>query len=363
MVTVLMCQQGVPFRLSPARTQMVDELIKRESEVVLFFPGSVREIELKKKVRMAVNTSNMSTASIRGEIRKCRPDIVICFTQEDTQICFSLPYIMKNTDFYYYNLEIYVGSTKLKNTNIYGRCVNRIDYLKNKRREMLYVKGCKGIVIQDRLRKGVLKKYGIAHPKTWLIPNSYYSNKVKYDTQRKHGLIYSGSVGADVLGTFIEKVDELEGVEITMSGWYFANPKLRNNPNVTFIKQKIPQRKYTEFISAYDVALIWYSDQSDDNVYNIGMASGKYFKHLSLGQPVISNRVPGLAEEIERYKVGVIVDEVNELKAAYEKIIENYDFYTENIKRVYEKKYDYGKVSKEFFDYITGKVKKNHKSR
>ena len=49
MVTVLMCQQGIPFRLSPARTQMVDELIKRESEVVLFFTGSVREIELKKR--------------------------------------------------------------------------------------------------------------------------------------------------------------------------------------------------------------------------------------------------------------------------------------------------------------------------
>lgn len=359
MITVLMCQQGIPFQVSPARTQMVDELIKRGSGVILFFPGRVREEDLKRKVRTTVNTSKMTVADIRRQVRKCNPDIVICFTQEDTQICFPLPYVMKNTTFYYYNLEIYVPLTMRKDTDIYTRCINRIDFLQNKLKEMIYVKGCEGIVIQDKLRKRIMKKYGISHSQTWLIPNSYYKNEKKYDVPRKNGVIYSGYVGDAMLGSLTKQIDELEGVEITISGWHQVNSKLSHNANIKFIRQKISQEQYTEFISAYDIALLWYSDKSDENVYNIGLASGKYFKHLSIGQPVISNRVPGLAEEIEKYEVGIIIDDIKELKAAVQKIRENYQFYTRNIGRVYDRKYDYGRVSQTFFDYIIAKVKEN----
>lgn len=358
MITVLMCQQGIPFQVSPARTQMVNELIKRGSEVILFFPGRVRETDLKNKVKAIINTSKMTVADIKRQVRKCNPNIVICFTQEDTQICFSLPYVMKGTDFYYYNLEIYVGLTEPEEGGVYIRCKNRTDYLKNKLKEIIYVKGCEGIVIQDKLRKGILRKYGISHSRTWLIPNSYYKNEKNYDTPRKAGLIYSGYVGADMLGSFIDQVDDLEGVEITVSGWRNVNSKLSQNSNIKFIKQNISQEQYAEFISAYDIALLWYSNKADENVYNIGLASGKYFKHLSLGQPVISNRVPGLAEEIEKYKVGIVIDDIKELKAAVQMITENYDFYTANIRKVYDRKYDFGRVSQRFFDFIVDKVKK-----
>lgn len=357
MITALLCQQGIPFQVSPARTQMVDELIKRGSEVVLFFPGSVREMDLKKKVKEVVNTSKMTDASIRGKIRALNPNIVICFTQEDTQICFSLPYRMKHTTFYYYNLEIYVGLMTLKNTPVYTKWVNRIDYFMKKLEEKIYVRGCEGIVIQDKLRKRLLKKYGISHPQTWLIPNSYYNCEKNFSAPRKPGLIYSGYVGVDMLGSLTEQIEDLDGIEITVSGWRQVDPRLSRNKNIKFIRHNMSQEEYTEFISAYDIALLWYSASADENVYNVGLASGKYFKHLSIGQPVISNRVPGLAEEIEKYKVGIVIDSVKELKAAVQKITENYNFYTENIKRIYDRKYDYGRVSKPFFDYIIRKAK------
>lgn len=358
MITILMCQQGISFRVSPARTQMVDELIKRGSEVIIFFPGNVHETDLKKKTRTIVNTSKMKASDIRRQVRNYNPDIVVCFTQEDTQICFLLPYLMNNTTFYYYNLEIYVGLSMPENIGFYAKCINRIDYFKKKLKEKIYVKGCEGIVIQDKLRKRILKKYGISHSRTWLIPNSYYKNEKKYDVSHKTGLIYSGYVGADMLGSFAEQIDDLEGVEITVSGWCQVNPKLSHNSNVKFIKHKISQEQYTEFISAYDIALLWYSDKADENVYNIGLASGKYFKHLSIGQPVISNRVPGLAKEIEKYKVGIVIDSIKELKDAVTNITENYDFYRENIKRIYDRKYDYSRVSRPFYDYIIGRVKR-----
>ena len=49
LTTVIMCQQGIPFQVSPARTQMINELVQRGSKVILFFPGSIRDIKIKKK--------------------------------------------------------------------------------------------------------------------------------------------------------------------------------------------------------------------------------------------------------------------------------------------------------------------------
>ena len=352
LTTVLMCQQGIPFRVSPARTQMVEELKQRGSRIIVFFPGNIRDMELKKKIAYAVNTKRMHNFSIRKKIADINPDIVICFTIEDTNICFPLPSIMNHTDFYYYNLEIYVPSAGKRNKNIYDRIVNRIHYLPNKSKEIIYVRGCSAIVIQDRLRKRILKKYWIHHSKTWLIPNSYYSDHNEYHAEHKGGLIYSGSVGEDVLGSFIEHVDDFKNIKLTVSGWNGTSIKLKQNPWIKVIKQNISQEKYTEFISAYDIALIWYSDQNDDNVYNIGLASGKLFKHLSLGQPVIVNNVPGLAEEVRKNKLGVVINDLRELDAAVRTIMSDYQIYSDHIKEIYDEKYDYKKVSRRFFDSI-----------
>lgn len=358
LTTVLMCQQGIPFRVSPARIQMIDELVQRGSKVIIFFPGSVSDSKIRNMTEEIINTKEMHIAMIRKKIRKINPNIIICFTEEDTRICFPLPYIMHDTDFYYYNLEIYVCSRKKKNSNFFYKMINSIDYLINKTKEMLYVRGCCSIVIQDPLRKKILKKYWISHPTTWFIPNSYYSNFNKVNVPHKRGLIYSGSVGNDVLGSFIKHAAELKDVEITIAGWYRANIKLKDNSNIKVIRHILSQEEYTKFISAYDIALIWYSDKQDDNVYNIGLASGKFFKHLSLGQPVIVNDVPGLAKEVRKYNLGVVINDLSELGDAVSMINNNYDLYVDNVRQTYEKKYDYKKVSQLFFDSVISNAKK-----
>ena len=355
LTTVLMCQQGIPFRVSPARTQMMEEFIKRNSEVVIFFPGHIVDETVRSKARKLVNTKRMQKEEIRREIKRLNPDVVICFTEEDTKVCFPLPYQMKGTYFYYYNLEIYVKSIKEKQSRD-SQVTIKLDYLQNKLKEALYVKGCSALVIQDDLRKKVLKKYWISHPCTWLIPNSYYQNRNKYDMPHKDGLIYSGTVTPDVLGSFLEHVKCLDGIELTLSGWNRAKLKIPEGLNIKIIRQNLSQEEYTKFVSAYDIALVWYTGQDDDNVYNIGLASGKFFKHLSLGQPVIVNNVPGLADEVSRNKLGIVINDLSELQDAVRTIRGNYEFYVKNIKRVYWEKYDYGKASKKFFDAVVHKA-------
>lgn len=357
LTVVLMCQQGIPFRFSPARAQMIDELIERGSSVIVFFPGSVKSAEIRKKVKEVINTRGMKTSIIRKKIKDISPNILISFTIEDVKICFPLPYTMKNTDFYYYNLEIYVCSKKKNMNRFVNRAISRINYIYNKLKEVVYVQGCCSIVVQDRLRKKILKKYWISHPVTWLIPNSYCSIDYECSTVPKKGIIYSGSVGnAALVEALAECSKNLENIEITISGWNYVCKKFKKSSNINIIKQDLSQEEYTRFISAYDIAIVWYADKQDDNTYNIGLASGKFFKHLSLGQPVIANRVPGLAEEIEKYHLGVVIDDLRELPKAANLIYENYDFYTNNVKRIYADNYDFHKVSKVFFDSMISKA-------
>ena len=69
MTIVIMCQQGIPFDLSPARTQMIDELNERGGKVIVFFPGIVNEKKIRTKAGSIVNTSKMDNLSIRRKIK------------------------------------------------------------------------------------------------------------------------------------------------------------------------------------------------------------------------------------------------------------------------------------------------------
>lgn len=350
---VIMCQQGIPFSLSPARTQIIEELNKRGAEVVAFFPGIVKDKTIRVKGNRIVNTKNMDASAIRKKVKKINPDIVICTTIEDAQICYILPYVMKETAFYYYNLEIYVRSRRWDNNNLVSKCANKVDYMQNKTREILYIKGCKALVIQDRLRKKVSKQYWISHPTTWLIPNSYSSGSSKCRVPHKNGVVYSGLMSNDVLESFVQQAACIKDFQLTMSGWCCSElERLKKNPNIIVMQQQLSEEDYTRFLSAYDIALIWYESDQDANIRNIGLSSGKFFKHLSLGQPVIANNAPGLAEEIRKYNLGVVINDLCELSGAVETIYADYDFYVKNIERVYKAKYDFRKVSKKFFDTI-----------
>jgi glycosyltransferase involved in cell wall biosynthesis len=90
----------------------------------------------------------------------------------------------------------------------------------------------------------------------------------------------------------------------------------------------------------------------NDNIDNIGLSSGKLFKHLSLEQPVIAMDCPGLGRVVRKYKLGKTIHNVSEIKEAYEDIMKNYSLYQGNIRKVYQKKFDYDKVIQPFLKYL-----------
>lgn len=84
----------------------------------------------------------------------------------------------------------------------------------------------------------------------------------------------------------------------------------------------------------------------------MGLASGKMFRYLSLGKPVIAVNCHGLAHEIRKYQLGVVIDDISQLDKAYKKIMEHYTFYQENVIKTYKGRYDFNKAVKPFLDCI-----------
>ncbi len=359
-VLLLCLQLGCPIELSPARYQLIQELRKQNYEIYVFYPGTILNKEIRGQIQHLTNTLNLSKKDIRKKIMNIAPRHVIAFTYEDTRILYYLPFVMKRTSFIYFNLEIYTAYMEQyiqpQGFLFHIRC--RAAYLPNKVKEMIYTKQCKLFVIQDALRKRIAKKYYLSHPNTLLIPNSYiYYDEGKWGANR-HGMIYSGSMNKNVLKSLVEGMDALPDLPITLSGvtdeWFRAQYKkiCKGHPSIKVHEQKLSPEAFTEYLKQFSVGLIWYSPTKDENINNIGMSSGKLFKHLSLGQPVIVPECPGMSRVVERYKLGIVIHDSSELKEAYEQIMDNYSYYQKNIKYAYKTKFDYAKVIQPFLGQL-----------
>ena len=351
---LLLCQQELPIELSPARYQLINELYKLNYEIYVFSTQKIKSKNIREEISHFINTANWSINNIRDKILRISPEFVFAFTFEDTIILYNIAHKMKDTRFVYYNLEIYTPDMEEYIQPVgkfyYSRC--RMTYIKNKIKEICYVRRCDLFIIQDDLRKKISAKYYIYHRNTLLIPNSYSSGDEHDFMSKRQGIICSGGMNKLVMKTLLKDADSLRDIPITFSGWcdewvicQFKKLK-KYYSNIEFFNQQLNPKEYTDFINKYAVGLVWYSRTKDENVYYIGMSSGKFFKHLSIGQPVIVFDCPGINTIVRKYKLGKVIHSVSEIGKAYKEIMENYSFYQDNVKTAYSEKFDYLKVVK-----------------
>ena len=105
---LLLCQQqGCPIEVSPARYQLIHELRKKNYEIYVLYPGSIKDKTIKSEIQHFTNTSNLSMQEIRNKIINIAPECIIAFTYEYTKILYRLMWKMRKTVCVYYNLEIY----------------------------------------------------------------------------------------------------------------------------------------------------------------------------------------------------------------------------------------------------------------
>lgn len=355
---LLLCQQGVPYETSPARYQLVQELKRKGYIIYVFNSANILYHEIRNDIDYFTNTRKMSQKEIRKKIKNIKPDYIIAFTDDDTRILFSLLWTMKKTCFIYFNLEIYTPEReqrRKKNKNkFFYPILWRLAFLSNKLKEIVFTKKCKVFIIQDNLRRKTSARYFIHHPNTLLIPNSYIYNSEDFVKEVGCGIVYSGILTKLRLEPLMEELKLLPNLPLVLSGksddWFRKQYKALhiNHPDIDMYEQSLSPQNHLEFLKQYAIGLVWYSPASDANENDIGLSSGKLFRHLSIGQPVIVSPCPGLSSVVEKYKLGVVINNISELSDAYAKIMNDYSQYLQNIKRIYINKFDYSKIIQPF---------------
>lgn len=358
---VLISLQGTPLEMSPARYQLLEQLHVRGYETYLFSQKHIKNRNGFEYIDHVINSQHMSVKDMRNKIKDINPHKVVASTYEDMKVVYILPWIMRTTSFFYYNLEIYTPymDKDIRRREAYTYFKYKLNYPLNKLKEILYTKQSKAFTIQDAMRQRVSAKYHIKHKNTLFIPNSYNFNSDNIIEGNGCGIIYSGWIKKGFLIGQFEELLNVKNVPVTfvgeMDSWCAERVgKLKiTNPNIVFRRMHLSTEEYTKYLKQFSVGLVWYSPLKEDEAhYYMGLSSGKMFKHLSLGQPVIAVKCPGISREINKYKMGVVIDSISELETAYEEIMKHYSYYQNNVLRVYRTKYDFKRVVEPFLDLI-----------
>lgn len=95
---------------------------------------------------------------------------------------------------------------------------------------------------------------------------------------------------------------------------------------VVFSTAPLPYAEIEKLISSAWAALALYK-RSDDNMYYMGLASGKLAEYLRYGVPVAVSDFPGMADLIRSENAGVVVQAPAEVGSALQQIAKDYSGY------------------------------------
>ena len=90
-----------------------------------------------------------------------------------------------------------------------------------------------------------------------------------------------------------------------------------------------------------------------DNIYYVGLSSGKIASFLSKDKPVVVNTLPMYDEIFQRYRCGKLLNHISEIPAALISIIENYEEYSNGARRAYEDIYDMDRHARRIIKAMT----------
>ena len=103
-----------------------------------------------------------------------------------------------------------------------------------------------------------------------------------------------------------------------------------------------------------EIGIACYNPFNDD-LKLIGKASGKLCFYMMYNIPVIVNRLPGLADLVEKYNCGVVVDDVenpSQWQEAINNIMSDYEGYKSRVAECYKKEFDFEERIKPLEEYL-----------
>ena len=196
------------------------------------------------------------------------------------------------------------------------------------------------VLIQSRERLDYLFKD--IHAPVFIIPNSPVYQPHTY-TGKKEGLLFGGTAW-DPFGFFhcLDYVKAYPEVPLTVQGAVPSSEKERIQNDYADLLQKklliindsyLKNEEVVNYFARFEIGFCFYNfDIEWIRHFNYKSApSGKIYKYLAAGVPVLAIDIPGF-KFIEEKKCGVLIEDlsVKSIRAGIEKIRSNYDMYAQN---------------------------------
>ncbi|MCI9843883.1 hypothetical protein [Flavobacterium pectinovorum] len=234
---------------------------------------------------------------------------------------------------------------------------NEREYLKSK---VLFT------LIQDTFRWQAYKKINnIEHDRFLLLPNSTRKSSVN-DKIQKSDFFYK-KFNLDSETTIVLSAgmicDEVCSYEIAQAAGdynfksktkiifhnrikndrigqsYLENVRVAGKDNLCLSLDPVAFSELHKIFNSAHIGLVIYkTDNIDENFNSIGAASGKLYQYIKYGLPIIVSKLEGLEKIVEDHNIGITVNSPIEIPIAIEKIITNYQYYSNNARMAFEKK-------------------------
>ena len=125
--------------------------------------------------------------------------------------------------------------------------------------------------------------------------------------------------------------------------------KLDQEGRVIFSLSPVSKEEYLNLVQGADIGLAFYipykgTSYTQTNLRKIGLSCGKLAYYLKCGLPVVVNKDTNLSEIVEKANCGVVVNNAKEIGKAIEEISSNYNEYSKNACKTFEKCFNFEKA-------------------
>jgi glycosyltransferase involved in cell wall biosynthesis len=243
----------------------------------------------------------------------------------------------------------------------------------------LAYKKSEGLVIQDEDRfKTFCEYYGYQHPRVFYLPNStlatqpdpeavqgnYFREKFNLSQEEYPYIILQAGMICDAvyssaLAQAFASIDKCALIFHDRQARREEDSDIKllrqiNSKNLFLSLDPLPYDQVDRIFTALTIGLAFYADFGN-NYAQIAMASGKLPQYLKYGKPVLVSNLPGLSKLVERYQCGLAIKDPSdgqEIQAAIDLILSDYETYSSNAKACFEAEFDFSKKMEPVLEFM-----------
>ena len=207
------------------------------------------------------------------------------------------------------------------------------------------------VIATNKYRAEIMKReYGLGHMPIVVenMPEKYsgynsISNKYKQFVLNNEKIsLYQGGINEHrAIDKLIDSVKYFTSGEVILiimgqlntAGKYVKQIQDEGLGRKVILYPAVPNYRLSEYTVCADVGIVIYKNNSRNNYY---CASTKMFEYLAAGLPICCVDFPPLRKFINQYKVGTLFnpDKPKEIAESVYKVLNNYDYYKENINKL-----------------------------